>query len=419
MATDEPASAVPMEPSTAVVVSDPQTDPKEEAATTTDKGENPHKRQRRSIKDKTFIEGEALRRKEFDKQMQILKDRGAALALSTGSEIVLGVVTKEGEPVLWSTPGLEDYMLRDCDFNESAPCAVTVSKMVQHRRGLMASTVGELPLEVKKKALEVAFKQLFGAALPNESDPPKGIHEAHTWYPITVPYKAPSVYTLQDRDSATGELHVDMLMKAVMTSLDAKKFEEEIQAMDHELTPTALTALLVCVRKYVTMAVQKSKGGSKSKALSKSKAYGRLIDPSGNGAPSRPPPDLQRCGLVYENGRPFLGNRATTQQIQECLQKEPSIKYNKGGTVKVGGNPVHLHELYNEVREHGGLRVVTETKAWKKVAAALSLSPCNAEMCRSLRNTYQRYLGCISGVSPPRERPPATAVAELKAELKA
>ena len=82
-----------------------------------------------------------------------------------------------------------------------------------------------------------------------------------------------------------------------------------------------------------------------------------------------------------------------------------SYRYNKGGTVKVGGNPVNLHELYNEVREHGGQRQVTEQKAWKKVAAALSLSPCNAEMCRSLRNTYQRYLGPISGVSPPRERP--------------
>ena len=62
---------------------------------------------------------------------------------------------------IWRSSGLRSLnglfgvdgalQLRDCDFNESAPCAVTVSKMVQHRRGLMASTVGELPLEIKKK----------------------------------------------------------------------------------------------------------------------------------------------------------------------------------------------------------------------------------------------------------------------------
>jgi hypothetical protein len=394
MADDQ--TTVPMDVATAIVVGS-----EAEAAALG----NANKRQRRSIKDKTFIEAETLRRKEFDKQLQILKDRGAALALSTGSEIVLGVVTKEGEPVLWSTPGLEDYMLRDCDFNESAPCAVTVSRMVHGRRQVMASSVSELPLEEKQKALKVLFLQLFEMSMPSEADSPKVIHEAHSWYPSSVPFKqAPEHYTLQDRDSNTGELYVDMLLKAALTVADQRRFEEEIQRVEHELPPAALASLLVCIKKYITMTVQKTKSGAKSKALSKSKAYGRLIDNGLATGPTRPPPNLTQCGLVFQEGRPFLGARATTQQIQECLQKEPSIKYNKGGTVKVGGNPVNLHELYNEVREHGGQRMVTDTKAWKKVAAALSLSPCNAEMCRSLRNTYQRYLGPISGVSPERER---------------
>lgn len=70
------------------------------------------KRPRKSFREKTFVAGIQQRKREFDKQMQILKDRGAALAVSTGSEIALGVVTREGEPVLWCTPGLEEFMVR-------------------------------------------------------------------------------------------------------------------------------------------------------------------------------------------------------------------------------------------------------------------------------------------------------------------
>lgn len=34
------------------------------------------------------------------------------------------------------------------------------------------------------------------------------------------------------------------------------------------------------------------------------------------------------------DNRPFLGSRATAEQVKVCLNNEPSIKYNKGGVVK-------------------------------------------------------------------------------------
>jgi hypothetical protein len=36
-----------------------------------------------------------------------------------------------------------------------------------------------------------------------------------------------------------------------------------------------------------------------------------------------------------------LGERATTEQVTQCLAHEPSIKYNKHGTVK-GAPPPHV-----------------------------------------------------------------------------
>jgi hypothetical protein len=70
----------------------------------------------------------------------------------------------------------------------------------------------------------------------------------------------------------------------------------------------------------------------------------------------------------------------------------------------VGGNAVNLAQLYNEVRQEGGEQTVTDNKGWKKVASTLGLIPCNADIGRSLRNTYHRYLNPICGVSPQRGR---------------
>jgi hypothetical protein len=70
----------------------------------------------------------------------------------------------------------------------------------------------------------------------------------------------------------------------------------------------------------------------------------------------------------------------------------------------VGGNAVNLFELYNEVRQQGGEQTVTDNKGWKKVASTLGLMPCNADISRSLRNTYHRYLNPICGGSSLRGR---------------
>ena len=70
------------------------------------------KRARKSYRDRTFIHSDSQRKREFEKQMQILKDRSAALNASTGADVVLGVVNKEGHPVLWCTPNLHDFMVR-------------------------------------------------------------------------------------------------------------------------------------------------------------------------------------------------------------------------------------------------------------------------------------------------------------------
>eukprot|EP00976_Prorocentrum_cordatum_P067545 1178788-Prorocentrum_minimum.AAC.2 len=105
------------------------------------------------------------------------------------------------------------------------------------------------------------------------------------------------------------------------------------------------------------------------------------------------------CEMTWQGGVPKLGHRATNAHVRECLHNEPSIKYNKGGTVKVAGHSVNLHDLYNRVREAGGNKLVTDQKSWKSIAKALDFNPCNADTCRSLRNTYQRYLAPLSGVS--------------------
>ena len=76
----------------------------------------------------------------------------------------------------------------------------------------------------------------------------------------------------------------------------------------------------------------------------------------------------------------------------------------------MGGNAVNLFELYNEVREVGGEQTVTDSKGWKKVASTLGLMPCNADISRSLRNTYHRYLNPICGMSPLRGRTTLTPV---------
>eukprot|EP00241_Pyramimonas_parkeae_P005538 CAMPEP_0114269744 /NCGR_PEP_ID=MMETSP0058-20121206/26811_1 /TAXON_ID=36894 /ORGANISM="Pyramimonas parkeae, CCMP726" /LENGTH=378 /DNA_ID=CAMNT_0001388321 /DNA_START=206 /DNA_END=1343 /DNA_ORIENTATION=- len=368
------------------------------------------KRPRKSFREKTFVAGTQQRKREFDKQMQILKDRGAALAVSTGSEIALGVVTREGEPVLWCTPGLEEFMVRDCDFNDSAPCAVVVSKMVQARRSQMAATLAGLPLEDKQKALRAMLELLFRGGAPAEGAAPGGaVHAHHAWYPPKVPFKAPEAFTLQDRDGATGELHIDMLIKAGLRGVDHKQLEVALQAEELGLSLDSLTALLVCVRKHCTTIQPPRKG------LAKAKAQGRLLA-GGSVRSARPPPNPLDCHLVMLDNRPFLGSRATAEQVKVCLNNEPSIKYNKGGVVKVCGHTVQLHELYNEVREHGGQSMLTENKAWKKVAAAMNLTPCNAHICRSLRNTYMRYLSPISGSSPHQSQEVQQSLIDIEAD---
>lgn len=79
--------------------------------------------------------------------------------------------------------------VRDCDFNDSAPCAVVVSKMVQARRSQMAATLAGLPLEDKQKALRAMLELLFRGGAPAEGAPGGAVHAHHAWYPPKVPFK--------------------------------------------------------------------------------------------------------------------------------------------------------------------------------------------------------------------------------------
>jgi len=346
-----------------------------------------------------------MRKKELEKQMQIMKDRGAALSLSTGSEIVIGVVTREGDPILWSTPGLHDFMVRDCDFNDTAPAGVAVAHMLQQKRGKLSANIANLPIEDKRKALAVVFRDIH--------DPP-GQFE---WYPRHVPYKDPMTYTEMDRDLSTHELHVDILLKISLMHMDAKKLQNDFQ-FHADIGPESLGPFLVCVRKLAAeqyaqrqMLMQQNKRAKKIKKDScMDMMSDRIPPPPLIPIVALPPPDAASCELVWRNGRPFLGMRASVEQMRVCLNNEPSIKYNKGGTVKVAGFSVNLHDVYNKVREYGGYKMLTDNRGWRVVAQSLQMDPNNSDACRSLKNAYQRYLCPLSGVSPPRTMPTAMPV---------
>jgi hypothetical protein len=211
-------------------------------------------------------------------------------------------------------------------------------------------------------------------------------------------------------DSVTGELIADVLLKEVMANFDLEQFATLLQTAEG-FTMEGVQRLLVCIRKFrstrlATLAPSEVHKRFKTERAAKPKPVTHA-KPAGTTATAvavRPPPDPDQCQLVWLEQRPFLGERATTECVTQCLSHEATIKYNKGGTVKVGGNAVNLAQLYNEVRQEGGEQTVTDNKGWKKVASTLGLIPCNADIGRSLRNTYHRYLNPICGVSPQRGR---------------
>lgn len=83
--------------------------------------------------------------------------------------------------------------MRDCDFNDTAPAAVTVARMVEAKRAAVVGSVAELPLEDKKRALALALLKLFGGPLPPDGTAPNVIRMRLPWYPPTYPFKVRSV----------------------------------------------------------------------------------------------------------------------------------------------------------------------------------------------------------------------------------
>lgn len=83
--------------------------------------------------------------------------------------------------------------MRDCDFNHTAPAAVTVARMVEAKRAVVAGNVAELPLEDKTRALGLALLKLLGGPFPPDGTAPNVIRVRLPWYPATYPFKVRSV----------------------------------------------------------------------------------------------------------------------------------------------------------------------------------------------------------------------------------